>query len=162
MSKIMPSTLWNVIGRHVRSIQPCAYLRLFSTSCINHTTKAEFAKIKADPEKYKRQKFLSAIWKRNRYKNDPKYLEKCLLANRLNQAKLRETSETHRRYSAMSRWARRHTWFREQLPWRSHLPVVFSKRMEHSCASCGTSRLDGTRLWWKSLGSESYTCHACE
>ena len=140
MSKIMPSTLWNAVGRHTTSVQPLSTLRLFSVSCINHLpNKIMYAKIKADPGRYKQLLLRTADYQRNRYKNDPGY----------------------RRYRSIYRWVSRYDWFREQLPWRSHHPLYSSERIKHSCANCPT-RGYGCRLWWKSNDSESYSCHACQ
>jgi hypothetical protein len=162
MSKIMLSTLWNTVGRHITSVQPLVSLRLFSSSCINHLpTKKEYAKIKADPEKYQRRLLQIAVWKRNSYQNNPEYRQKDLTASRLRHAEYRKTSEPYYRTKNMWKWAGRYSWFREQLPWRSHIPILFAQKTRHSCASCGVSRIDGSKLWWKSAKTDSHTCHSC-
>jgi hypothetical protein len=62
----------------------------------------------------------------------------------------------------MYRWVTRYAWFREQLPWKSHQPILFAQKLRHVCASCRKSRSDGSQLWCKKLAdSGSYTCHTC-
>ena len=162
MSKIMPSTLWNAVGRHTISVQPLSTLRLFSVSCINYLpNKIMYAKIKADPGRYKQLLLRTADYQRNRYKNDPEYRKKAIESTRLLHVEYKKTSKRYRRYRSIYRWVSRYDWFREQLPWRSHHPLYSSERIKHSCANCPT-RGYGTRLWWKSNDSESYSCHACQ
>jgi hypothetical protein len=162
MSKRMFSTLWNEIGRHNTLIQPFESLRLFSISRVNHLpTKLEYAKLKADPERYRRSLLQISIWKRKKYREDPEHRQRANSASTLRSHKYQETSEAFRRRKAIARWVTRYTWFREQLPWKSHHPLLFAQKIKHVCAKCGMLRSDGLMLWWKSAEPESYTCHTC-
>ena len=40
-----------------------------------------------------------------------------------------------------------HAWFRENLPWKSHLPVQYEHKVQHSCSRCVVTRHGGARVW---------------
>lgn len=157
----MLSTLWNAIGRHTISIKPWVSLRLFSISRVDHLpNKEEYARIKADPERYKRNLLRKSTWSRNKYQNNSEFRSSRQSRDKLRKERLRQTSEVYSRQTLVQSWARRYTWFREQLPWKSHRPILFAQKLKQVCASCRISRSDGSVLWWKKLAdSESYTCN---
>jgi hypothetical protein len=159
----MLSTVWNAIGRDTISIKPWGSLCLFSISRVNHLpNKEEYARIKADLERYERHLLTNSTWNRNKYQNNPEFRSSELLRDKLQKERLRKTSEAYSRQQLVHSWARRYTWFREQLPWKSHHPILFAQKLKHVCASCRVSRSDGSKLWWKKLAdSESYTCNGC-
>lgn len=45
------------------------------------------------------------------------------------------------------RWTK-HSWVR-QLPWKSHTPIVTQDKVRQICATCGSYRIDGAKLWWR-------------
>jgi hypothetical protein len=62
----------------------------------------------------------------------------------------------------LSKWVRAHAWVREELPWKTHRPVVYTSPVQHRCESCGIIRRSGLRLFWQSITKpDSYSCHTC-
>lgn len=59
-------------------------------------------------------------------------------------------------------WLRTHTWVREELPWKTHRPVLHTTPVRHRCEVCGIMRLSGMLLFWRSIAQpDSYSCHRC-
>jgi hypothetical protein len=158
----MLSTVWHAISPYTISIKPSGLLRLFSISRVNHLpNKEQYARLKADPERYEQFLLEKSTWARKKYWNEPEFRSSEILRERLAKERLRKTS-AYVRSNAMYLWVKRYAWFREKLPWKSHRPILLAQKLRHVCASCGKSRTDGSRLWWKNLAdSESYTCHTC-
>lgn len=63
--------------------------------------------------------------------NYAKDLERTRLYHAANKQK-----ERFRFLLSMRYWTRRYAWFRENLPWKTHRPVYYSKRVEHYCEGC--------------------------
>lgn len=59
-------------------------------------------------------------------------------------------------------WLRTHTWVREELPWKTHRPVLYTTPVRHRCEVCGLMRLSGMLLFWRSIAQpDSYSCYRC-
>ena len=41
----------------------------------------------------------------------------------------------------------RYPWLREQLPWKTHRPILYDRKVEHYCNACEWARTSGTKLW---------------
>ena len=62
----------------------------------------------------------------------------------------------------LSVWTRNHAWVREELPWKSHRPVLYTSPVQHRCESCGITRRGGLLLVWQSIAQpDSYSCQSC-
>jgi hypothetical protein len=38
-------------------------------------------------------------------------------------------------------------WFREDLPWKSHVPLWYEEKVQNTCSGCTVTRHGGGRLW---------------
>jgi len=160
MSKIMLSTLWNTVVRRPISVQTMQSPRLFSSCCIIRLPNAvEYARLKADPERYKRYLAQVATWRRNKYWKNPEHRSETREKSRLRSVGYRETRESYNRRTILYNWIHRYTWFRDLLPWKSHRPLLYTQSTVHTCSSCGMSRSNGSKLWWTDSGK--CTCHTC-
>jgi hypothetical protein len=45
-------------------------------------------------------------------------------------------------------WLRRSAWVRDELDWRSHVPILSDVKVERNCERCNFPRLFGAMLWW--------------
>lgn len=43
--------------------------------------------------------------------------------------------------------------------WKTHVPMIYPRKVVKTCSACGKIRHAGARLWWKRLGL--YECHTC-
>jgi hypothetical protein len=43
--------------------------------------------------------------------------------------------------------------------WKTHVPMIYPRKVVKTCSACGKIRHAGARLWWKRLGV--YECHTC-
>jgi hypothetical protein len=43
--------------------------------------------------------------------------------------------------------------------WKTHVPIIYPRKVVKTCSACGKIRHAGARLWWKRLGL--YECHTC-
>ncbi|KEQ72110.1 hypothetical protein M436DRAFT_49918 [Aureobasidium namibiae CBS 147.97] len=133
--------------------------RLFSSCRINYLpTAVEYARIKADPEKYEQYLLREATRQRNRYWQNPEFRRRTKEKSRLRKVGYRNTREPYARRTVLYNWVFRYTWFRD-LPWKSHRPLLYNQGIKHTCSSCGMSRNNGSKLWWTDPGT--FTCHTC-
>jgi hypothetical protein len=51
---------------------------------------------------------------------------------------------------AWAQWLRRYAWVRDELDWRSHVPVYSPVRIERNCERCNFPSSTGAMLWWVS------------
>ncbi|KAH0194755.1 hypothetical protein KCV03_g395, partial [Aureobasidium melanogenum] len=151
-------TIWKLVGRPACLVQPKESLRLISSSCVNQiSSKEAYLKPKTDPEKLLR----NSLYKRRRYMEDSEYRNRILSTSRARSRASYETDGRYRNMRIMARWIYRYTWFREQLPWKSHRPVLYSEKLVRLCTKCGVKRRDGLKIWWESVESENHICHYC-
>lgn len=62
----------------------------------------------------------------------------------------------------LSKIVRRHAWTRERLPWKTHYPVLYQDKVQHTCSTCLVPRFGGGyKLWWASHDGEHYQCGPC-
>ncbi|THZ58313.1 hypothetical protein D6C86_06451 [Aureobasidium pullulans] len=55
-----------------------------------------------------------------------------------------------------------HSWMRESLPWKTHVPVLYEDKVEHNCGKCLVSRHGGLKFWWQERQDTSkFLCHKC-
>ena len=70
-------------------------------------------------------------------------------------------------FHAVRDWVRRYQWVRESLPWKTHTPVYYNHKVEHTCTKCLVTRFGGVKLWWQKRDvpgqddNKSYECHHC-
>jgi hypothetical protein len=51
---------------------------------------------------------------------------------------------------AWAQWLRRYAWVRDELDWRSHVPVYSPVRIERNCERCSFPSTTGAMWWWVS------------
>ncbi|CAD0082490.1 unnamed protein product [Aureobasidium vineae] len=73
----------------------------------------------------------------------------------------RHRIERYRRGQILKQWFFKHAWVRDELPWKSHRPVLYDQNTGHYCAGCEWTKYGGRRLWFKNLVDESYLCQSC-
>ncbi|CAD0097678.1 unnamed protein product [Aureobasidium mustum] len=88
-------------------------------------------------------------------------------AQREASALLRQTNPAHRLRLRMQDMLLKHAWIREELPWKTHTPILYPEKVEHECSSCVVTRHGGFKMWWKRNprpdqdDNELYKCHKC-
>ena len=93
--------------------------------------------------------------------NYAKHIEQSRLGHAANRGK-----ERTRFLTSMTDWSRRSAWFCD-LPWKSHQPVYYDKRVEHYCEGCKWAVKGGRKLWWKQIQSsptaeaDVWLCNSC-
>lgn len=155
-------TIWKLVGRPACLVRPMPSLRLISSSCVNQVSAGEaYLKRKSDPEKWKADLLQGSLYRKRRYMEDSEYRNRILSASRARHKVNQATDETYRNKRTMASLIRRCTWFREELPWKSHRPVLYSEKLVRPCTKCGVMRRDGLKIWWESVKSENHICHNC-
>jgi len=116
-----------------------------------------------------------AGYKKTRYDNDPLFREASRQKRRDLHAK-RKNDETYQLYIYLKNWLRNHQWVREDLPWKSHIPLLYGHKVEHYCHGCDWTKIGGIQLWWRrkrdtglpdhhllkdESESDEYLCHGC-
>lgn len=107
----------------------------------------------ADPEEVKRRrhaKYLKGI--QPRLLHDLEYRAKLQEKYRIYNAQYRN-DERYRMRQLLTLWLHKHAWVREELPWKSHRPVLYDKRIEHYCAGCEWTKHRGRQLYWQNMVS---------
>jgi hypothetical protein len=138
-----------------------------------------------DEESRKAAYSAQALLHRTRYHSDPAFRAAKLKYRR--QLYARKKHDNHFRFGhVLNDWVRRVSLVREELPWKTHVPLVYESKVKHFCKGCDWSPVHGLKLWWrrgKSVeeaeeedegfvqGQESeevekeksdeYLCHAC-
>ncbi|KEQ65927.1 uncharacterized protein M437DRAFT_41166 [Aureobasidium melanogenum CBS 110374] len=101
---------------------------------------------------------------RGRYNNDPAYREAEKLRKKLSYSAQKNDPNVVRRYK-LHNWVHGHPHVCEDLPWKTHRPVLYNMMTEHYCYGCDVTRIHGQRLWWSLIGnredSQSWLCHGC-
>lgn len=152
----MFSTFCKVVGRPAFLTRPLIPLRLASSY-----DREVYLERKSDPKTWESELLRSSIYKRNRYIEDLEYRNKVNSIVRARHKRLWKKDGPYRRISMMAKWIRMHAWVREQLPWKSHRPVLYPQKVVRSCTRCNVTRRDGLKIWWESIESEDHICHAC-
>ena len=152
---------WRLSGLRALLTSATNQLRTFSSS---HAAKG----CSLDPVKRRAQMDRHNEIKRLRRQSDPDWLrrERQTVRNSVRRAKWRETNrETvleylrefckqryahdprHKLRKRMHDLAMAHAWFREKLPWKSHVPIRYDEKVQHSCEKCIVTRFGGFKLW---------------
>jgi len=119
-----------------------------------------------DPVAFRQRVLDKRARSREKWAQDPANYAKDLERVRLYHAANKQ-KERFRFLLSMRYWTRRYAWFRENLPWKTHRPVYYSKRVEHYCEGCTWSVMGGRNLWWKQIQSsptaeaEGWLCNSC-
>jgi len=147
----------------LREKDPEAYRKKLDT--YKSYNKSYMAKIRSeDPVAYRRI-LDSKLIRRRQWLQDPanraKDLERRRLAHAANRGKDRPLFLVY-----IANWCSRYAWFRE-LPWKTHQPVYYDKRVEHYCEGCKWTVNGGRKLWWKQIQpsstaeADSWLCNNC-
>ncbi|THY15056.1 hypothetical protein D6D01_07988, partial [Aureobasidium pullulans] len=60
------------------------------------------------------------------------------------------------------RWCYRYPWVREELDWKSHVPVSSEQKISRLCTGCGYRRTGGQKLWFRrKYDPDLYDCFSC-
>lgn len=73
--------------------------------------------------------------------------EALLKQKRKNASKYYAEDPVYKLRNRVYSFARRFGWFREALPWKSHVPVVYAQKVSHNCDACLVTRYGGFQLW---------------
>jgi hypothetical protein len=129
------------------------HLRLFTTTTTTTSRTRQPSHQYPDEEtriaRYKDQ----AECHRIRYQNDPAYRA---YHQQKQQARYANTKsdDNERLRVLLSNCVRRIEWVREQLPWKSHQPVLFENKQKHYCYGCDWVRSNGMKIWWRKRGGD--------
>lgn len=96
-----------------------------------------------------RRKFQRTINAANRrYTQNPEHREKVLEKMRIKSVQYRAENPQYLIKKALRQWLRDHAWVRDELDWRSHIPVWSDVKIARTCESCSIEQYNGFRLWW--------------
>lgn len=151
--------------------------RIFSTCRMDSIGKAQYDRLRLDPDAYRAQRDRQSVSHKESYYKSPDVREKRIQrAREYRMHRDRANKLAHLMSSKLGTWLYAYKWIREALPWKSHQPLVFDKQVKHYCDSCHYARRDGARIWWRAkparceeistpvLGegqANSYLCHSC-
>ena len=76
-----------------------------------------------------------AWYKPSRYKNDPTWRAEELEKERIRYDAELKNNKVFKMQTNIRRW-QSHAWVRDELPWKSHRPIVYDQSTEHYCAGC--------------------------
>jgi hypothetical protein len=154
-------SFWRSSGPRSLATSATSQLRTFSSS---PTTKA----LSSDPATRRIQQDRYNEIKRIKRRTDPEWAtrERRLNRNAAHNNRWKETNrEAYLEYlrndrikrsaqdplfvlrGMMYRWARRYAWFRESLPWKSHVPVFYGKKVQHVCSRCVVTTHGSAQVW---------------
>ncbi|KEQ84474.1 hypothetical protein M438DRAFT_318905 [Aureobasidium pullulans EXF-150] len=177
----MAHHLWKAAGLWKPSTSSLpATSHLFFSSCSANCWSSDPEKAKAEKQRYREYR----EWCIQKRRTDPEWKNRKNRIEREARAKARQSWSEERleryrkdsRESMKKRYAenprfklhhkmdilsRQSQWARECLPWKSHTPVLYDKKVEHICSSCLVSRHGGAKLWWKRHDGEAYKCVRC-
>jgi len=100
-------------------------------------------------------------WPTSRYLKDPTWREERREYRKAIYARKEKHDEVFL-MRAKIRNCVRTPWVREELPWKTHRPILYDERTEHYCAGCKWTRTGGRKLYWQSLvDTTEYLCTSC-
>jgi hypothetical protein len=170
LSQPTSTTMWPMLFRHIGLVAKQSYVsiesRLFSFS--NANLKSALSKTLQN-ERYKLLRRTDEEWHLKRMASVRMSVrrtrEKHPNSGEENNIRTKERYHTDSRFRLLrilSKWTRAHAWVREELPWKSHRPVLYTSPVQHRCESCGLTRRSGLRLVWQSIAQpDLYSCHTC-
>lgn len=149
--------------------------RCFSTT----VTLAKVSKLRYPDEDARKAAYkYQTEYHKTRYHNDPVYQ-----ASRRTRARDHYAGRKHdahvRLYFNLRRWVKSHEWVRQDMRWKTHVPLWHVSRVEHYCHGCEWTRKGGAKLWWhrkreadgvagnagesqdSDERSDDYLCHKC-
>ncbi|KEQ63816.1 uncharacterized protein M437DRAFT_45883 [Aureobasidium melanogenum CBS 110374] len=108
----------------------------------------------------------SSIYKRNRRAVDQEYCDRHVEYARKHYKTKRDTDPDFAIRLTLGEWVYQSAVTREQLSWKTHVPILTSEKLERYCASCGGKRRGGMRLYWRrrqesQAGEDVYDCNRC-
>lgn len=114
-------------------------------------------------------------YKTARYNSDPLFRARQQKYQHKHYASLKN-DDIWQLYFRLRDWTRGHEWVRAQLPWKTHVPLLYADKVEHYCHGCDWTRNGGRQLWWRRKAdatsrdrqaledgrkSDEYLCHHC-
>lgn len=119
---------------------------------------AEKLRRRTDEEWHKKELAIKRQSWHRLHSNDPEWSER---ANKWSKERY-DTDPMYKLSQQLKQWLRKHTWVREELPWRTHRPVLHASPVQHRCEVCGLLRLSGLLMVWQSITQpSSYRCNKC-
>lgn len=138
--------------------RPANVNRLFSTCSASQQWKRPDMEMKyyTDPEWRRHYIDVKLAIRRRRLQNDPE--ERDRLTARSKAWRLQNGgTEFFKRKHRLIKWCFRHSWVRQKLPWKTHMPEVYGEKVEHRCTGCTFVRKNGSKLWWRHIDQARVT-----
>ena len=174
----MAQQLWKAFGLYKPTVLSVSSISRTFSSFHPFNNSSDPAKEKARLEKqaeyHRRKRRTDAEWALARQRTHSKsrakqranlteeQYQQYLLHNRQVRNKLYAEDPARRLRLTIGDVVRRHDWVRERLPWKTHTPVVYQEKVQHTCSTCLIPRYGGVaKLWWASHDGEHYQCNAC-
>jgi len=144
--------------------------------------KKSYSRLKDDPERYEKHLIYRRQSDARRYQDLAWRDRQAMSSQRYHQRKrdedptIKERRQEEKRVYDRKRsleahqqsrrklieWTK-HSWVR-QLPWKNYTPIVTQDKVRQICATCGSYRIDGAKLWWQRHGPSDpplYDCQTC-
>jgi len=160
LTLLQPLTMMSIRNVYKPIITVPATSRLFSISHARSDSAAA-------SEKRKRYNANHEINRRLRLCTDPEYRQRLNEQMRAASARYMKSPDTRARYREMMKlhdqvkgpslgpmgypwkmWLRDSAWVRDELDWRSHVPVYSAVRVKRNCERCNYPPPNGAMLWW--------------
>lgn len=88
-------------------------------------------------------------WERQREQN-PVYYEAYQKRNNLLKVRIQANDPRYGFVKKLHGWCVSHDWVREELPWETHLPVLYPEKVHKQCSGCDHLKPGGgVRLWFE-------------
>jgi len=153
--------LTRTLNGAIRSTSAAPFLRSFSLQHPLQISKARYDKLRLDPEALRRHLDKNSEVEKNRYATRPEVRENHSRRGSRYHGAHRD-DEAYQFVAKFQGWCKRHTWVREQLPWKTHRPVLHDVKVEHHCSGCNWARRGGVKLWFQHLTKpNSWLCMSC-
>ena len=157
LTLLRPLTMMSIRNAYKPIITVPATSRLLS---IRHTKPSSTVKLKEKSEQYEINRQLRLCTDpeyRKRYNEQTRAATERYIKSPGTRARYREMMKFHNHVKGPSLgpmgypwklWLRKCAWVRDELDWRSHVPVYSAVRMERNCERCNYPPPNGSMLWW--------------
>lgn len=107
---------------------------------------AQILRMHSDPEYRKKRYESSSAVDKKRYYENHEYHELKKKVSR-DWCRSHAHNPIYKIRNHISKWTR-FAWVREELDWKSHVPIYSDTRVVRYCKSCEHAGIRGTKIWW--------------
>lgn len=91
-------------------------------------------------------------WRQSQRVNNPAAYKVWCQKNSVASARSQATNPKWKFLQRLHFWCLHYSWVRDELPWETHVPVVYPEKVHKQCFGCDRLKKGGgVRLWWERL-----------